>query len=142
MIGADFIDSNVFIYLLDSSAPAKTRIARDLINAALDRDDACTSFQVIQETLNVITRKLKPVLTREQAQQFLESSLLPFWRIQPSAELYARALDLQQRYRFSFYDSLIVSAALEGGCTRLLTEDLQHGQLIEGLRIENPFLGQ
>lgn len=52
---------------------------------------------------------------------------------------YARALALQDRHRFSFYDSLIVAAALEAGCRRLLTEDLQHGQRIEGLRIENPF---
>jgi predicted nucleic acid-binding protein len=58
----------------------------------------------------------------------------------PSESLYARTLELHGRYRFSFHDSLIIAAALQAGCTRLLTEDLQHGQMIEGLRIENPFL--
>ena len=70
---------------------------------------------------------------------FLRNVLAPLWRVQPSAALYTRTLDVQQRYRFSFYDSLIVAAALEAGCARLLSEDLQHGQLIEGLTIENPF---
>jgi len=60
----------------------------------------------------------------------------------PSTALYDRALDLHSRYRFSFYDSLIVAAALEANCTRLFSEDLQHGQRVEGLVIENPFAGQ
>ena len=59
--------------------------------------------------------------------------------MQPSAALYARSLGLQSKLGFSFYDSLIVAAALEAGCKRLLSEDLQHGQRIEGLRVENPF---
>ncbi|WP_411728328.1 PIN domain-containing protein [Methyloglobulus sp.] len=58
----------------------------------------------------------------------------------PSLALYRRGLDLQSRFGFSFYDSLIVAAALESDCTRLYTEDLQHGQKIEGLTIENPFI--
>lgn len=57
-----------------------------------------------------------------------------------SAALYVRALKLQASLGFPFYDSLIVAAALEGGCKRLLSEDLQHGQRIDTLRIENPFL--
>ena len=67
--------------------------------------------------------------------------LAPLWRIHPSPALYMRGLSIQERCGFSFYDSLIVAAALEGGCTRLLSEDLQHGQQIDGLRVENPFLG-
>jgi len=65
--------------------------------------------------------------------------LLPLWRIMPSQALYQSALDLHARYQFSFYDSLIIAAALAAGCTRLYSEDLQHGQRIEGLTIENPF---
>ena len=101
---------------------------------------AIVSFQVVQETLNVLTRKLKPAMSREDAQRALQNVLAPLWRVQPSPALYARALDLQERYKFSFYDSLIVAAALEANCTRLLSEDLQHGQRIEGLTIKNPFL--
>jgi predicted nucleic acid-binding protein len=54
--------------------------------------------------------------------------------------LYQRALDIQARYHYGFYGALIIAAALEAGCTRLYSEDLQHGQLIERLTIENPFL--
>ena len=58
----------------------------------------------------------------------------------PSHALYRRALEIQARYRYGFYDSLIIAAALEAGCQRLLSEDMQHGQQIEHLRIVNPFL--
>lgn len=58
----------------------------------------------------------------------------------PSARLYQAAIELQERTQTSFYDSLIAAAALESGCTRLLTEDLQHGQRIDQVTIENPFL--
>jgi predicted nucleic acid-binding protein len=58
----------------------------------------------------------------------------------PSDRLYSSAIEIQTRYRYSFYDALIIAAALEAGCTRLLSEDMQHGQRIEGMTIENPFL--
>ena len=67
--------------------------------------------------------------------------LLPLWSVAPSAELYRRGLEIQSRYQYGFYDALIIAAALEASCTRLLSEDLQHGQKIENLTIENPFLG-
>jgi predicted nucleic acid-binding protein len=65
---------------------------------------------------------------------------VPLWRISPSQALYDRALDLQARYRYGFYDSLVIAAALDAGCTQLYSEDLQDGQRIEGLTITNPFL--
>jgi predicted nucleic acid-binding protein len=58
----------------------------------------------------------------------------------PSPAIYERGIMVQARYGFHFYDSLIVAAALEAGCTRLLSEDLQHGQRIDSLTVENPFL--
>jgi predicted nucleic acid-binding protein len=138
-MSVEFLDSNVFVYLFDATDDRKRGIARDLIDAALQDDSACISHQVVQETLNVVTRKFARPLTAEAADRFMQHSLLPLWRVMPSAALYARGLQLQQRWRLSFYDALIVAAALEAGCTRLLSEDLQHGQRIEGLRIENPF---
>lgn len=60
-------------------------------------------------------------------------------KVPASVGLYQRALDVQARWRFGFHDSLIVAAAPGAGCTRLLTEDLQDGQRIEALTIENPF---
>ncbi len=73
------------------------------------------------------------------AKGFLQQVLVPLWRISPSQALYDRALDLQARYRFGFYDALIIAAALDAGCTRLYSEALKDGQQIEGLTIENPF---
>ena len=65
--------------------------------------------------------------------------LVPLRRVMPNAALYRRALEVKQRYAFSFYDAQIVAAALEAGCARLLTEDLQDGQRIESLVVVNPF---
>ena len=135
----EFLDSNIFIYLFDTQDDRKRGIAQGLVERALGNDSACISHQVVQETLNVVTRKLVPPLPPEAAQRFMEHSLLPLWRVMPSAALYAKALGLRARWQLSFYDALIVAAALEAGCKRLLSEDLQHGQRIEGLRIENPF---
>ncbi|CAI8812458.1 protein of unknown function [Methylocaldum szegediense] len=78
-------------------------------------------------------------MTAEEAQRFPDLVLAPLWKIMPSPALYQRSLDLQARYGFSFYDALIVASALEFDCTRLYSEDLQHGQRIGGLTIENPF---
>ena len=94
-----------------------------------------------QETLNVITRKLDPPVTADHARRFLNAVLLPLWSVAPSAELYRRGLEIQSRYQYGFYDALIIAAALEASCTGLLSEDMQHGQRIEHLTIENPFLG-
>ena len=139
-MSGNFIDSNVFVYLFDETDADKRRVAETLVQGALETGTASISFQVIQETLNIITRKLGA--TRDDARRFMDAILVPLWRIMPSQALYARALELRERYRFSFYDSLIIAAALEGGCTRLYSEDLQHGQRVERLVIENPFRAQ
>jgi predicted nucleic acid-binding protein len=73
------------------------------------------------------------------ARVYLETVLAPLFRVPASIALYHRGLDIQARYRYAFYDALIIAAALDAGCTRLYSEDLQPGQQIEGLPIENPF---
>ena len=74
------------------------------------------------------------------ARAYLDHVLTPLLSVSASTHLYHRGLSIQDRYHYSFYDSLIIAAALEAGCTRLLTEDLQEGQKIETLTIENPFV--
>ncbi|MDE2916398.1 MAG: PIN domain-containing protein [Paracoccaceae bacterium] len=132
-----FLDTNVFVYLFDETNDYKRGRAVRLVQESLANETGCISYQVVQETINVITRKLKA--TPERARQILEDTLIPLWRVNPTRTLYQRGLDLQTRYRFSFYDSLIVAAALEAGCHTLCSEDLKHGQQIEGLTITNPF---
>ncbi len=141
MSGADFLDTNVLVYLVDRRNPAKQAVAQQLVSAALAERSGIISFQVVQETLQALTRKARQVLPAADASELLHAVLLPLWQVHPTPALYERALQLQAKQGFSFYDSLIVAAALEAGCRRLLTEDLQHGQKVGSLRIENPFPG-
>ncbi|MBK7541436.1 MAG: PIN domain-containing protein [Candidatus Competibacteraceae bacterium] len=139
MSGVDFLDSNILLYTLDGSNPTKQGVASRLVKQAHLQRTGVISFQVVQETLQVISRKFQVAVRPEDRQTFLRNVLVPLWRVMPSTALYGRALELQARYQYSFYDSLILAAALESGCTRVLSEDLQDGQRIEGLTIENPF---
>ncbi len=138
-MSGDFIDSNVFVYLFDETDERKRGTAGRIVESGLQTRSAVISFQVVQETLNVVTRKLAIPMTAEGAKSFMENVLAPLFRVPASIPLYNRALDVQARYRYSFYDSLIIAAALNTGCDRLYSEDLQSGQRIEGLKIENPF---
>jgi len=133
-----FIDSNVIVYLFDDTAPAKQDRAESLILSGLDKGSCCISHQVVQETLNVATRKLN--FTVEDASRLLDSILQPLWKVMPTLAMYQRSLVIRSRYQYSFYDALIIAAALEAGCNILYSEDLQHGQVIERLTISNPFL--
>ena len=135
----DFLDSNVFVYLFDNTDAIKRRTAEELVRVGLERGTATISFQVVQELLNVVTRKFETPATLDEAQRLVDTVLVPLWSVMPMQALYHRALDIHVRHQLSFYDALIVAAALAAGCTRLYTEDLQHGQRIEGLTIENPF---
>jgi len=132
-----FLDTNVFVYLFDETNDHKRGRAVRLVQESLVNETGCISYQVVQETINVIIRKLNA--TPEKARQILDDTLIPLWRVNPTLMLYQRSLDLQTRYRFSFYDSLIVAAALEAGCHTLYSEDLTHSQQIEGLTVTNPF---
>ena len=75
-----------------------------------------------------------------EAEQYLATVFRPLWAIHSSHALYAEALHLRNRYRLSWYDSLIVAGAIEAECSVLYSEDMQHGQEFGDLRIENPFL--
>ncbi len=138
-MSGDFLDSNIFVYLFDETDERKSGVAGRIVGSGLRNRSAIISFQVVQETLNVVTRKLATPMTAEGARSFMEDVLTPLFRVPASIPLYNRTLDVQARYRYGFYDSLILAAALDAGCDRLYSEDLQSGQRIEGLKIENPF---
>lgn len=134
-----FLDTNLFIYQLEARDDRKSAIADALIREGVATGNACISYQVVQECLNVIVRKAEVPLDVSGARAYLDHVLAPLLRVGASTNLYHRGLDIQDRYRFGFYDSLILAAALEAGCTRLLTEDLQDGQKIETVTVVNPF---
>ena len=137
MSAEDFFDTNVLVYMLDETDATKRQLARSVVVRSHDKGTACISYQVVQETMNVVTRKLG--WPPEASQRLLDDVLIPLWQVNPSPTLYRRAVNLQDLYAFGFYDSLIVAAALEAGCTRLYTEDMQDGQQVQGLTIRNPF---
>jgi predicted nucleic acid-binding protein len=135
-----FIDTNIFIYQLDATDERKSAIADRLIGEAVETASGCISFQVAQECLNTVLRKAEIPLDVAGARRYFDAVLEPLLRVTATPALYQRALDSTARYGFPFYDALIVAAALEAGCRRLYSEDLQHGQRIEGLTIQNPFV--
>ena len=136
-MSADFLDTNVFVYLFDETSERHRSTASSLITSAIEEATGVISSQVVQETLNVLTSKLRAPAADVRAT--LDRILVPLWSVQPTPALYERALDVAARYSYHFYDSLILAAALDAGCDRLLSEDFQHGQLIDGLTVHNPF---
>ena len=137
MSAEDFLDTNIFVYMLDATDDIKRRRAEQLVTRVIEDGTGCVSYQVVQETLNVVTSKLG--FSYSDSRTLLADVLEPLWIVHPSRELYERGLALRDRYGFSFYDSMIVASAVESGCVRLFSEDLQHGQRIQSLTIEDPF---
>jgi predicted nucleic acid-binding protein len=135
-----FIDTNIFVYSFDQTAPVKARVASQLIRKALITQKGVISFQVVQEFFNVALRRFARPMSPTEAEQYFTVILRPLLAVHSSPALYLEALHLQPRYELSWDDSLIVAAAQQAQCEVLLSEDLQHGQKLGSLRVENPFL--
>jgi predicted nucleic acid-binding protein len=134
-----FLDTNILVYSFDPVHSDKCDTARQLIEEGLESGSGCISFQVVQEFLSLTTRKFPSPMSVESAKKYLHGVLIPLCSVYAYAEIYAETLDIHQRWQYSFYDSLIIAAALRAGCITLYSEDLQHGQKIRGLMIQNPF---
>lgn len=135
-----FVDTNILVYMFDQEARDKARHSISLIRQGLLTRKAVISFQVVQEFFNVAFRRLKPRMTQAEAEQFLAMTLRPLMAVRSSYGLYSKALQLTGNNSLSWYDALIVAAALEAECRILYSEDLQHGQKFSDLRVVNPFL--
>lgn len=131
------LDTNVLVYADASDEPEKQQRAIALITATRRAGTAVLSTQVLQEYVNVALRKLR--LPHELIRQRI-GFYRRFDMVTTSADLIAGALDLHVLRSLSFYDALIVQAAIVGGCERVLSEDMQHGAVLGGVRIENPFV--
>lgn len=132
-----FLDTNVLIYSDDPRDPVKHQKALDLIKQHLSARTGVISLQVLQEYFVNATGKLK--LTAELAKRRVEV----FARLQvvePKVADILGAIDLHRLHGISYWDSLILHCAKQSGCRVLLSEDMQHGQVIDGVRIVNPFL--
>ena len=110
MSADDFLDSNVLVYSVDTRFPEKRQRAMELVTRSVTEATGCISFQVVQETLNVLIERLGTPVDRLRV--LMDDVLSPLWQVYPSPPLYQSAITLQGRYGLSFYDSLIVAAAL------------------------------
>lgn len=135
-----FIDANIFLYTFDQNAPVKARRSEDLISRGIETGKGVISFQVVQEFFNGAFRRLKPAMSQPEAEIYLAMTLRPLLAVHSSYALYIRALQITSRHSMSWYDSLIVAAAIESECSILYSEDLQHGQKFDSLMVGNPFL--
>jgi predicted nucleic acid-binding protein len=138
MSGDIFVDTNVLVYNRDASKLDKQTLASEWISHLWKSGTGRLSVQVIAEYYAVVTRKLKPGIGIASAREDVED--LFSWRPLPiTPALIAEAWAIQDLFRLSWWDSLIVSAAKILQCTYLLSEDFQHSQDFDGIRVINPF---
>jgi predicted nucleic acid-binding protein len=138
MTGKTFIDSNVAVYAADESPAERSKheIAAQVLAQA--PSTLVVSTQVLHEFYVTVTRKLAVPLSLERAARAVRG-LAKLDVVAIDAELTLAAVDTARTVQLSLWDALIIEAACRGGCERVLTEDLSDGQVIRGVRIENPF---
>jgi predicted nucleic acid-binding protein len=133
-----FVDTNVLIYAEDRDAKAKHAVARDLLLELWNTRDGVVSVQVLQEFYVNVTKKLKRPLAPARALEIVEEYLT--WTVvENTGRLLVAAVALQQKHKLSFWDSMVVQAAIQSGCDTLFSEDLNAGQRIGSVTIVNPF---
>lgn len=136
MIGKFFLDTNVLVYMFSESDLDKKAECRQFVND-LDADNQVVwSTQVIQEFYFTLTKKHGK---DPQEVKSSISNLSTFQLVINNFDTIERAIDIQIINKISFWDSLIISSAKQANCSFLLSEDLSHGQLIDGVRVVSPF---
>ena len=133
-----FFDSNILVYVIDCRWPDKQKIAIDLIKKSINAGNGIISTQSLQEFYNVVTKKLS--CSKEDAKNYVENFSKAFDVEQVSVNHILKAVDISMKTQFSFWDSLILSAASQSGCLALYSEDLNNGQIVDGVKIVNPFV--
>lgn len=134
-----FVDTNILVYAHDSSAGAKHERAQGVLERLWENRDGCISVQVLQEFFVNVTRKIPKPLDDGAAKEVIAD--MSYWCVHaPAADDILAAISIHQRTGISFWDAMIVRSAAEFGCKLIYSEDLNHGQLYEGVRVENPFL--
>ena len=133
-----FFDTNVLVYAFDEGEPEKRAVALALIEEHLVDGDGVISVQVLREFYSAVRREPRPL--SDEAAATAVGRLAGFSPLSEDVGMVPKAVRRAQEMSISFWDALIVEAALKAGADRLFTEDLQHGQVIEGMRVENPFL--
>lgn len=134
---ATFLDTNVLVYAFDRGVPEKQRVARTILASEAP---ITLSSQVLSEFYWITTRKLRSPLAEDVAQAAV-GRLVRLAQVVPvDANLVATSIALARDNQLALWDAQIITAAARSGCDELMTEDLNHGQVISGVTIHNPFL--
>jgi predicted nucleic acid-binding protein len=134
-----FLDTNIIVYAYDTSAGEKHEKAVKIMEGLWDSGHGIISSQVLQEFFVNVTRKIANPLDVITAKEIVKDFLK--WKIVIiDGEIILEAIDIYSKYKYSFWDSMIIASAIEGGARAILSEDLSDMQLIKGLTIKNPFL--
>jgi len=131
-----FFDTNILLYAGDSQNPTKQHEARKILTSLNKKTSGVISTQVLQEYYVVEVKKFKrdPLIIKQVLKTWGQFEVVTI-----TPPLIEEAIDISLLNKLSFWDSLIIAAACFAKCTQLMTEDLQHGQIIRGLKIINPF---
>jgi len=134
-----FFDTNILVYMFDNDSPDKKAKAQSLLQKETAAGRTVISTQVLQEFYVSVTRKLSVPLDAGIAEETVEQlAKLPVVHIY--SRLILGAIRRSRRWQFSFWDALIIEVALSSGAGVLFSEDLQHGQVIGKMNVQNPFL--
>lgn len=133
-----FIDTNILIYAHDLDAGEKHQKSIRLIEQLWESESGVLSTQVLQEFYVNVTRKIAKPLPSEIARSIIENYLS--WQVESiMPESILLASEISERHQLSFWDAMIITAARLAKVKKVITEDLNHGQIIEGIKVENPF---
>jgi predicted nucleic acid-binding protein len=133
-----FVDTNVLVYARDASEPAKQPAAARWLRLLWATRAGRVSSQVLNEYYSVVTEKLRPGLSRDEARADVRS-LMAWAPVPTDGPVVEGAWTVQDRYGLSWWDALVASAAQVAGCAWLLTDNLQHGQVLDGVTVVDPF---
>ncbi|HET53745.1 MAG TPA: PIN domain-containing protein [Ignavibacteria bacterium] len=132
-----FADTNILIYSIDNHYPKKKNISRELIAKLFEDNSGIISTQVLQEFYYAAVNKLRsdPKIVKELLKSFEDLEI-----VQINTTIIHNAIDCSITNKISFWDALIISAAESANCNKLFSEDLNNGQIINGVEIVNPFI--
>src|SRR5262245_28014075 len=138
MNGRTFVDTNVLIYAHDIDAKSKHLAARAILRELWSERTGVLSPQVLQEFYVNVTRKIPRPISKDSARLVVNNYAV--WCIDTTPTEISTAFQIEDASKIGFWDALIVASALKSGAARILSEDLNSGQAIAGIRIENPFI--
>ncbi len=135
-----FVDTNILVYAHDRDAGSKRETAQKVLIELAENQSGALSMQVLQEFYVTVTRKLAVPMPKEAARSIVDD--FSYWRVSTTPMEIRHAFRIEDEARISFWDALIVATAMKAGAVRILSEDLNPGQTIAGMPIENPFQGK